>query len=371
MLKSYCYSITLQTLITLTLCLSGCAAKNTTELLREYDDALCVQAQRTLINADSDFSLTPMPIRVQTGEGEGFHTIQMSTEPENNRIVIATTAKEITINNKSMRAYVGCKMVNRDRVNDQLQLTLSGPTTSCQTVNLASYYFALELLDEKQRQRFLTEGKPLEFIADTITPTGGQWLPADAADYIDGSGNSVRVSAPSVQVPWNTQEREFYQGTHHCKLLSAELIHHWMTSASFKERSILSKKQQACSLPKATNDFSCLFYFAPAQTMFCQDYTGSQWTEQTAREACAKRHASPEALKAAASRYEGKGGVFESRNCAARQAIESTCVFHCNDSDENMWHDVGSTSDKPLPVSAAMMSKACDLYIDYEPPNRN
>jgi len=346
--------------------LNGCVHNDTVGLITKYDEDLCQRAQRTLINDESYMDLTPLRIRVQRGIGEGFHTIQMSTEPANNRIVIATTAKNITLDNKPIKAYAGCKMINRDRANSELGLDLQGPKTSCKTINLSSYNYALSLLSDEQRSRYLSAGKQLQFIDDTITPTGGQWLPADAADYIEVTGNVVQVSAPSVQVPWNETEREFYQGTHHCKLLTVQLLHHWMTKASFTESTILAKNTQQCNLPKATNDFSCLFYFAPAQTLFCQDYTGSEWTEQMARQACGKRHASPEALKAAASRYEGKGGVFENRTCTERETIESTCVFHCNEKDENLWHNVGSTSDKPLPVSAAMMSKACDLFIDYD-----
>jgi len=92
--------------------------------------------------------------------------------------------------------------------------------------------------------------------------------------------------------------------------------------------------------------------------MFCQDYNGSEWQETSAREECAARHASPAALKAAKNSYEGAGGIYDTRSCANRDdspAISGTCVFHCGDTDEKLWHVSGDIDPR--------MTKGCDLFV--------
>ena len=99
--------------------------------------------------------------------------------------------------------------------------------------------------------------------------------------------------------------------------------------------------------------------------MFCQDYSGTGWSIDSARAECAKRHASPEALDAADSRYEGLGGVYNRLSCADRDDSPDpvgTCVFHCRAADETLWHTLEKDADGA--TGAAMMRRACDLYLE-------
>lgn len=323
-----------------------------------YDEDLCVTAQRMLVNAPD------MPVRVQRGEGNGFHTIQMSVDEDRQELVVAMTTGMDEGSGTPAPTYVACKMVNRDRVNDQLELSLDGPRRSCRDVNEHTFQLAWATLSAAERQRYVEQGRGLVFADDTIVPTGGEWLPADAASYIEvaDDGAMLEVSAPSVQVPWDRGERGFFQGTHHCKLISLSAMRHWMTRAAFAATAaLLPAGKAACVAPSAmtARAGSCLFYFAPAKAMFCTDFSGAGWTDATAREECGKRHASPAALKAAGNRYEGAGGIYSVKGCAARAdapAIAGTCVFHCNESDEVLWQVAGG--------AGAMMNRACDLYID-------
>lgn len=323
-----------------------------------YDHDLCVTAQRILVN-DPD-----IPVRVQRGEGNGFHTIQMSVDEARRELVVAMTTGEMKDRGKASPTYVACKMVNRDRVNDQLDMQLDGPRHSCRDVNEHTYQLAWALLSDAERERYVAQGRTLLFADDTIVPTGGEWLPAAAASYISSSDNGavVEVSAPSVQVPWNSSERGFFQGTHHCKLISLAAMRRWMTRAAVAtDAPLLPAGKAACVAPSAmtARAGSCLFYFAPANAMFCTDFSGTGWSDTTARAECGKRHASRTALQAARNRYEGAGGIYSPEGCAARAdapAIAGTCVFHCNETDEVLWQ----VADGPN----AMMNRACDLYIE-------
>lgn len=323
-----------------------------------YDQDLCVTAQRMLVNAPD------MPVRVQRGEGNGFHTIQMSVDEDRRELVVAMSTGTIADAGKVLPTYVACKMVNRDRVNDQLDLQLDGPRRSCRDVNEHTFQLAWALLSDAERQRYVDHGRGLVIADDILVATGGEWLPAAAANYViaAGDGAVLKVSAPSVQVPWNSGERGFFQGTHHCKLISLSAMRRWMTRGAFDaDAPLLPAGKAACVAPSAmtARAGSCLFYFAPANAMFCTDFSGVGWSEATARDECGKRHASRSALKAASNRYEGAGGVYSPAGCAARAdapTIAGTCVFHCNESDEVLWQVAGGAD--------AMMNRACDLYLD-------
>jgi len=319
-----------------------------------YDSELCVTAQRLLVNAGDE-----LPVRVQRGSGNGFHVIQMSVDTDARAAVIAMST---TYRGESDEpAYIACKMVNRERLNAELGAAYPAPDRRCADINRYTYDTALNSLSSAERNRYLQDGRPLEFTDDTIIATGGEWLPVTLDDAITYSDDMVSVSAPSVEVPWNNEERNFYQGTKHCKLISVAALQRWMTDAAFKPDGLLvplaDKRCTAPATPDSTAG-SCLFYFAPADAMFCQDYNGSGWNEAAAREECAARHASQDALKAAKNRYEGAGGIYDQRSCTDRPdspPISGTCVFHCGTPDEKLWNVSGMLDPR--------MTKGCDLFV--------
>jgi hypothetical protein len=337
--------------------------------ITDYDQSLCERAQRITAGVgDTEFS-----IEVLYGEGDGFHVIQMDADGESKTVTIATTMVRNEIDGQPEVTSVACKMVNAERLSDVLDVELPGQPQSCGEVNRQTHEFVLSTLGREERERYRRQGVQLQFADDYIAATGGEWLPSSVTDHIgplssagDGPG-VLTVSAPSVRVPWDDQTREFYQGTQHCKLVSAAAMQRWVLGGAFvDDAQLVPVDDQPCYAPAAQQSEagSCLFWFAPAQSMFCQDYTGDEWTGETAAAACGKRHASPEALKAAASRYEGLGGNYSTESCGARKEAEplgGTCVFHCNADDESLWRQSGEVISSP--ASAAMMSRACDLYI--------
>lgn len=335
----------------------------------DYDAALCVTAQRMIVNATSD----EFPVLVEQGVGNGFYTIQMDVDAEAALVKIAMTTGTVQVEGETepLATYVACKMVNRDRINDVLGLGLPAPDRSCRVVNEYTYRRALAMLSAAERERYESAGRPLEFSDDYLTPTGGEWLPAVIDDFIEpvngDAAQGLEIRAPAVRVPWDSQQRQFFQGTQHCKLITMAAMQRWMRDGAFGDGDILfPRAKQACHMPSSMTSRvgSCRFYFAPADSMYCQDYSGPDWTIATAQAECSNRHASPDALQAADNRYDGAGGIYSTASCAERDDVpqlSGTCVFHCNDGDEALWHLTGpGTSD---PGAAQMMSRACDLFI--------
>lgn len=340
-------------------------------LIDNWDARLCETAQLRVAGAnEGDFTL-----RTLYGEGNGFHVIQMDVEAAADTVVIATSAERARVGDETITTAVACKMVSADRIRDVLGLRLKGRQTGCREVNQESYRMALNSLSLEERRRFLAEGTPIRFLADYVTEGGGEWLPAGVEDFVaaerDSSGRvtELRVAAPAVRVPWNADERAFYQGTRHCKLLSAALLRQWMLRGSFMATpALFPDTESACVAPAkaAVVPGSCRFWFAPAQSYFCQDYTGPDWTPARVREECGRRHASPQALEAADSKYAGRGGVYSAGSCARRSDVGElggACVFHCTAGDESVWRQSDGGGQQPAGGSA-MMARACDLYLE-------
>jgi hypothetical protein len=254
-------------------------------------------------------------------------------------------------------------MVNRQRVNTMLHLDLPDPDRECAEVNQLTYELALAQLSDADRQRYMDEGRRLSFASDVIIATGGEWLPITMDAFVTTMADgSVSVRAPSVRVPWNAVEKNFYQGTQHCKLVSLSAMNRWVTEAAFDpDATLLPLTDTACTAPHSMHSQvgSCLFYFAPADAMFCQDYSGAQWNTDTAQAECGNRHASKAALAVVKNRYDGDGGIFSPQSCADRPDsphIAGTCVFNCKAGDETLWHVTGAIDPR--------MTRGCDLFIE-------
>jgi len=340
-----------------------------------YDEQLCALAQRMLVNADGA-DPAPFTISVLRGVSNGFHTIQMDVDAATRTVVIATTSGSVQADGKALTTHVACKLVDRERVNDVLGLALAGPGRSCRDVNEHTYRLALESLSPDERQRYAATGRPLRFGADHYTSTGAEWLPVAVEKYITataGTGTDpgyLEIRAPAVVVPWSRTERQFFQGTHHCKLITLAALQHWMrVGALTREAALFPSAAPVCDAPSSMTSTagSCVFYFAPANARYCQDYSGPEWKLESARQECGKRHASPEALKAAANRYAGAGGLFSDASCRERPEqlpLAGTCVFHCKQPDEALWHPLATAAgDASSGAAGAMMSKACDLFV--------
>jgi hypothetical protein len=337
--------------------------------IQSYDHTLCAMAQCLLVNAaDGDFA-----IEILRGKSNGFHTIQMDASAASHTVTVAAATEVVDVDGGEMVTSVACKMVDRQRINEVLGLNLPGPERSCSDVNQHTYQAALATLSAAERNRYVADGRQLRFGADSMAVSGGEWLPSRIDDYITSGADAVAsesyllVTAPSVRVPWKSQSGEFYQGTQHCKLISLAAMQRWMRSGAFaKKNELFPRTDVACIAPASmtSESGSCLFWFAPAQAMFCQDYSGAGWDATAAQAECAKRHASAEALTLAGNKYAGAGGRYSSNSCVKRadsEPVTGTCVFHCNAPDETLWHTLTAMDNSA--GAGKLMSRACDLFI--------
>jgi hypothetical protein len=326
-----------------------------------YDDALCVTAQRLLVGQPE------IAVRVQQGQGNGFYTIQMGIdEPARTLVVAMTSGTAAGAGGTEYPAWIACKMVNRERVSDVLGLTTSAPARTCRDVNDHTLQVAMNRLSPAERKRLAERGITLELAPDTVLPTGGEWLPASVDDYVTAlPGGGQRVSAPAVVVPWDDRQRGFFQGTHHCKLLTLATVERWVKSAAAGSDVPLLPTSAGDCHPEAVPQRglgSCLFYFAPVDAMVCQDYSGEGWNEAAAQQECGKRHASKEALRAAGQRYEGSGGRWAPQDCSRREDAPTSlgsCVFQCGARDETRWHLPGQPGGGP----AGPMARFCQVFV--------
>ena len=354
---------------------SGDIAKNVVSGLvtgSEYDRQLCATAQRMLLNAHVDPPSDSFSIFLQRAPGGNFTNEQMDIDAETGIINVAATTVTVAVDSASLDTHVACKMVNRVRVNNVLALNLSGPPRSCRDVNEQTYRLALATLSSAQRQRYEAAGRKLRFVDDYAAEAGGEWLPSVINDFMrvktgDSGVAYLEVQAPSVQVPWDPVDRDWYKGTHHCKLITLAATQRWMTNVAFTEAGDMFPRNKAvCIAPsaKTSNVGSCVFFFGPADADFCQDFSGPGWTPQSARTTCGERHATEADWIAMDRRYAGEGGIYSPLSCVDREPLieefHGTCIFHCNAADEALWH-VLRTADGGTEVRG--MNRACDLFL--------
>ena len=137
--------------------------------------------------------------------GTTFVTEQMDTNASDGSVTVATLVEKVKIGRKMLEVDAACKLVNQDRVNSILQLDLPAPAGTCRDVNELTHTLALNSLSDRQRERYLSAGVQLRFVADYEAAAGGEWLPSIINDFIkpvsaQGELAYLSVQAPSVQV---------------------------------------------------------------------------------------------------------------------------------------------------------------------------
>ncbi|TDJ47257.1 MAG: hypothetical protein E2O52_03370 [Gammaproteobacteria bacterium] len=353
-----------------------------------YDGDLCTLSQSILLNA------RPGQVDIvvdRAARGSGFGTLQMNIDEEHAHVVVAMLTEEVEVDGQTLAASVWCKQVNQDRVNDVLGAQLEGPPRSCRDVNEHTYRQALATLTIEQRRAYDSADRPLRFVDDYNAGAGAAWIPSVVNDYIEwvdpaqddtarGEQAYLRVQAPSVQVPWDSQGRDWYKGTHHCKVITLAAMRRWMTVGALAgSTELFPRANPVCTQPSRMTSVvgSCIQFFGPADATFCTDYSGAGWTTDAASAQCAGRHVTKAAWLATERNYVGTGGLFSTLSCEARDAISEvrqppirmtesghfgTCVFRCNQADESLWHSLTG-----VPVSnqgRGGMQRACDLFIE-------
>ncbi len=344
-----------------------------------YNQQLCVTAQLILTNSDGD----DFAIVVDRARGSRFNMEQMATDPATKQVTVASLVQTVEVDGDAMQAAVSCKMIHRDRVNDLFGLELSGPTRSCRDINEFTYRAALAALSEDERREFESRGTPLRFVDDEVMGAGAQWLPSAVDDFIrpgrdeDGS-KFLSIQAPSVKVPWDYEDGDWFQGVQSCKLIAVDAMVRWVTTAAlWSQAAMFPRITPACDEPSARSSTvgSCILYFGPSGATFCQDFSGRGWTAESAAADCGQRYATQEEWDASGGSYIGGGGVYSAESCAERDAPaelrgepflladsanRGTCVWRCNDLDEALWHAMVPIRE----TGGRSLKDSCELFLE-------
>ena len=355
--------------------IADAAASETADAISAYDYDLCITAQRMLLNSDGD----EVDIVINRAEiGSGFGTLQMDVDAAADAVVVASLTEQVDVDGEKLNASVWCKMINQERVNDVLNMSLSAQQ-SCRAVNEHTYRRALATLSAEQLQAYETTGTPLRFIDDHNAGAGAAWLPAVVNDFIKAENGALQIQAPTVQVDWDSETRDWYKGTYNCKFITLAAMNRWMTHGSLNgDTELFPRADPECTEPSSMTSTigSCLQFFGPADATICTDYSGSGWTTESASAQCGERHATEADWLAANRKYVGIGGIFSTQGCAQRDAIHEarrppvevaetgvfgTCVFRCNHGDETLWHSL--TADSLGEQGGVAAKSRCDLFI--------
>ena len=340
-----------------------------------YDYDLCITGQRMLLNAQGD----EIDIVINRAvPGSGFGTLQMDVDAAAGAVMVASLTEQVEVDGGKLNASVWCKMINQERVNDVLNKTLQSPQ-SCRAVNEHTYRQALATLSADELVAYEAAGRSLRFIDDHNAGAGAAWLPAVVNDFINADGDDLQIQAPTVQVDWDSESRDWFKGTYNCKFITMAAMNRWMTNGSLNgDTELFPRADPECTEPSSMTSTigSCLQFFGPADATICTDYSGSDWTTETAGAQCGERHATETAWLAANRKYIGIGGIFSTQSCAQRDALHEarrppvevaetgvfgTCVFRCNHGDETLWHSL--TADSLGEQGGAAAKSRCDLFI--------
>lgn len=345
----------------------------------DYDANLCVVAQRIVAGAgESEFD-----VETEFVAGSRFTRYQMYADPERRLVHVPTMLEKVRMGRKQRTVDVYCKLLDQERINDVLGLRLPATDASCRQVNEFTHEVALASLTAAERARYLSTGRQLRFVDDYPAVAGAEWYPAVITEFITPVADApapgaVAVQAPAVRIPWDPVQRDWFTGSHLCKLISLEAMRLWMTDVAFRGTSeMFPSPKPRCFAPTAMTSEagSCVFYFGPARRNFCQDYSGPGWDEESARADCGKRHVTKASWDASKGRHTDEGGSFSTQSCKDRNALAEvqgepwnladarnlgTCVFHCKAEDEALWHTLRADPGDDRGVN---VDRICDLYI--------
>jgi len=251
------------------------------------------------------------------------------------------------------------KMKSKDIIEDKFDIILDGEQGTCADVQEEIYSSTFSLLSSSERYIYGSWGKQLSFIQDDrpgddpgdnpVYQSAG-WLPIDPATMITSEGDNYFYEPLSLYVTIDNPifqdggGDERYQGVRYCKLLSHQAILSWFLVKSYEDNPVLiTESTEECTDPRLRTDNSvgsCIFYFGFAETTFCSDYIGYDFTPESASEKCSER---PNLL-------DGREPIYSADACSERiEEIEAAvgsdyvgrtgfCDVYCLAGNEFLWN---------------------------------
>jgi hypothetical protein len=170
---------------------------------------------------------------------------------------------------------------------------------------------------------------------------GPQWIASSPKLTTNGSGYQLASSA--LVSLGNGDYSDGTQGAVYCKLWTPGQMLYWLLVRAFETDPLASEPKPPVVEPGTCNPGapltgSCVFLFAPANTHYCEEYTGATWTSASAEAKCTSR-----------------AGVYSPAPCVARSAetggldgdgvYKGKCVLKCGAPDEYIWNNYSGAGD--------------------------
>jgi len=241
----------------------------------------------------------------------------------------------------TINGAVVLKMIAKDKVDDYFGITDKDDQGFCSDVQQVIYDNVLDkILTREQRKRYLSEGKSLSFIPDTV-PHNAEWVGKDPASLITHDGDKYFFEPYSLYIMHSSAEDipEYLKGVKYCKLLSHQTILSWMLDKSFEaDPVLLTPSANVCYGPTSfdARGGSCLLFWSQAQSYYCADFTGAYFNYETGKQKCT------DWLKTSAGVLDP---IYSENSCSERTAeieanvagylgLTGICVIHCNMENE-------------------------------------
>ena len=238
------------------------------------------------------------------------------------------------------------KMVAKDKVDNYFGITDDEEQGLCVDVQQVIYDNVLNnILTSAQRERYLSEGKSLSFLPDTV-PHNAEWVGKDPASLITHDGDKYFFELYTLYISYYDQTAnvtELLRGVKYCKLLSHQAILSWMLQKSFEADPVLLKPvAEECEGPTSleVRGGSCLLYFNHSQSYYCADFTGPYFNDETGEAKCVDWLDTSEGVL---------DPIYSTKSCSERTSeieasipgymgLTGVCVIHCNQDNEFLWN---------------------------------
>lgn len=257
----------------------------------------------------------------------------------------------------SLTKEVSCKFKSHDGLEQSLSETIPGQEGTCKALNQKALDWALEQLTPQEKARYDAAGKKLAFSDDILHEAGIAWY--DGCSEFTSGATTYTLAASSLLVIYadHPNLEEDLKGVHYCKLLPPSQMLYWVIERAFWDDPVSSGPNdesngallctddepsdggpQDCRLEGPNSPGSCIFLFSASSQHYCEEYTGTDWTQETAREKCASR------TDGAFSTSLCEGRTDETSVIDGDGVYKGLCVMNCGQSGEYYWR-VYSESD--------------------------
>ena len=317
--------------------------KTSYELAAGYDDCLALNAQIMTTHIESE------DIEIRATEFTEFGVFESNFADINAKenwikpiyIFFSQDMKGYTDAPATINGASVLKMIAKDKIDDYFGITNDEPQGLCVDVQQVIYDNVLNnILTSAQRERYLSEGKSLSFIPDTV-PHNAEWVGKDPASLITHDGDKYFFEPYSLYIEHSSTADipEYLKGVKYCKLLSHQAILSWMLQKSFEtDPVLLTPAAEVCDGPTSfdARGGSCLLFWSQAQSYYCADFTGPYFNYETGKQKCT------DWLKTSKGVLDP---IYSEDSCSERTAeIEASipgymeltgiCVIHCNQENE-------------------------------------